>query len=186
MWDKTLLLFISFLQIGTVSIGGGYAAIPLIQEQAVEINHWLTYREFTDIITISQMTPGPLTINTSSFVGIRIAGLSGLLAATFGSSISGIVISMSVYRLFVKYRHNKNVIVILKGLQAISIGLIASAAATILLIAAIGSSQLTNTQTPINWTAVILCSVFLFILRKFHLNPILLMTFSGAIGAFLY
>jgi chromate transporter len=72
---KTMMdLFIRFFQIGLFSIGGGYAIIPLIQEQVVHAYNWLTVQEYTDIITISQMTPGPLVVNTASFVGIRIAG----------------------------------------------------------------------------------------------------------------
>ena len=79
-----LKLFLSFLQIGAFSFGGGYAALPLIQEQVVTLNNWLSLREFTDLITISQMTPGPIAINSATFVGIKIAGIGGALAATFG------------------------------------------------------------------------------------------------------
>ena len=68
-------LFGNFLQVGLFSFGGGYATIPLIQEYIVETQHWLTYGELTDILTISQMTPGPIAVNTSTFVGTRIAGL---------------------------------------------------------------------------------------------------------------
>lgn len=77
-------LFFSFLQIGLFSIGGGYAALPLIQQQVVEVNGWLGMTEFTDLITISQMTPGPIAINGATFVGMRIGGLPGALAATAG------------------------------------------------------------------------------------------------------
>ena len=66
-----LELLISFLYVGLFSIGGGYATLPLIQEQIVELHGWLSYKEFTDIITISQMTPGPLAVNGSTFVGLR-------------------------------------------------------------------------------------------------------------------
>ena len=69
-----LQLFISFLQIGLFSIGGGYAAMPLIQNQVVELHPWLTLQEFTDLITIAEMTPGPIAVNSATFVGIRIAG----------------------------------------------------------------------------------------------------------------
>ena len=68
-----LHLFLSFLQIGLFSFGGGYAAIPLIQDQVVTLNHWLSMKEFTDLVTISQMTPGPIAINSATFVGIKIA-----------------------------------------------------------------------------------------------------------------
>ena len=77
-----LQLFLSFLQIGLFSFGGGYAAMPLIQGQVVDAHGWLSMSEFTDLITISQMTPGPIAINAATFVGIKIAGLPGALAAT--------------------------------------------------------------------------------------------------------
>ena len=107
MWNLIFVLLISFLQIGLFSVGGGYATIPLIQEQVVNIHKWLTFQEFTDIITISQMTPGPLAVNTSTFVGIRIAGIPGAIIATFGCVISGFIISIALYNFFNKYRKIK-------------------------------------------------------------------------------
>src|SRR5699024_2182906 len=77
-----LQLFWSFLQIGLFSFGGGYAAIPLLQGQIVDRHGWLSMPEFTDLVTISQMTPGPIAINSATFVGIKIAGLAGALVAT--------------------------------------------------------------------------------------------------------
>ena len=76
-----LQLFWSFLQIGLFSIGGGYAAIPLIQAQVVQNHAWLNMSEFTDLITIAEMTPGPIAVNSATFVGIRIAGIPGALVA---------------------------------------------------------------------------------------------------------
>lgn len=77
-------LFLRFLQIGAFSFGGSYAAMPLIQSQIVDLNHWLDFSEFTDLITISQMTPGPIAINSATFVGIKIAGILGAIVATIG------------------------------------------------------------------------------------------------------
>ena len=79
-----LYLFVSFLQVGMFSFGGGYAAMPLIQEQVVTIHHWLDISEFTDLVTISQMTPGPISINAATFVGIKVAGIPGAVVATGG------------------------------------------------------------------------------------------------------
>ena len=79
-----LQLFLSFLQIGLFSFGGGYAAMPLIQDQVVTAHGWLSMPEFTDLITISQMTPGPIAINSATFVGMKIAGVPGAIAATVG------------------------------------------------------------------------------------------------------
>ena len=93
-------LFTEFLKIGFLSIGGGYAIIPLIQEQVVEKAGWISEKMFTDIITISQMTPGPLAVNTSTFVGLQIGGLPGALAATVGCTLCGIVISLVLYKFF--------------------------------------------------------------------------------------
>ena len=79
-----LQLFFSFLQIGMFSFGGGYAAMPLIQGQVVTAHHWLSMEEFTDLITISQMTPGPIAINSATFVGTKIAGIPGAVVSTLG------------------------------------------------------------------------------------------------------
>lgn len=91
-------LFSTFFKIGLFSIGGGYAILPMIKEQVVLAKHWLTGQEFTDIITISQMTPGPIAVNTSSFVGIRVAGIPGAVVATVGCVICGFTISILLYR----------------------------------------------------------------------------------------
>ena len=91
-------LLLEFLQIGLFSIGGGYAVIPLIKEHAVDLKGWLSIQEFTDIITISQMTPGPLAVNTSTFVGLQTGGLAGATAATLGCVFSGFVISLILCR----------------------------------------------------------------------------------------
>ncbi len=79
-----LKLFLSFLQIGLFSIGGGYAAMPLIKEQVVDINPWLTSMQFADIMAIAEMTPGPIAINCATFVGYKQKGLAGAIAATLG------------------------------------------------------------------------------------------------------
>ena len=79
-----LELFWSFFQIGLFSIGGGYAAMPLIQNQVVDIHPWLTMTQFADIMTIAEMTPGPIAINSATFVGIQVAGLPGAVIATVG------------------------------------------------------------------------------------------------------
>ena len=97
-------LFLSFLQIGLFSVGGGYAAIPLVQSLIVERQGWITMTEFTNLITIAEMTPGPIAVNSATFVGIRIAGLPGAVAATWGCIfpsciIIGIHISALPWRL---------------------------------------------------------------------------------------
>ena len=75
----TLQLFLSFLQIGLFSFGGGYAAMPLLQEQLVARNSWLSVQEFADLVTIAEMTPGPIAVNAATFVGTKLAGLPGAI-----------------------------------------------------------------------------------------------------------
>lgn len=178
-------LLISFLQVGAFSIGGGYATLPLIQEQIVEMHQWLTYKEFTDIITISQMTPGPLAVNGSTFVGLRVGGILGAVTATFGCVISGIIISLSLNCFFQK-KHSSNIDTVFKALKSISVGLIASASSTILLLSWFGANSLQTINNHIDWYAVTISFIAIILLRKFSLNPITVMTLCGAAGFFVY
>ena len=77
-------LVLAFLQVGAFSIGGGYAAMPLIKSLSVDTHAWLTAAEFADLVTIAEMTPGPIALNAATFVGMRMAGLPGAIAATLG------------------------------------------------------------------------------------------------------
>ncbi|WFA08011.1 chromate transporter [Tissierella sp. Yu-01] len=186
MSNTIITLFITFLQIGLFSIGGGYAIIPLIEEQVVNSNEWLTLQEYTDIITISQMTPGPLVVNTASFVGIRIANIPGAIVATVGSILFGFIISILLYNFFKKHKDIDSISNILKGLRSSSVGLIASAASTIILIAFLGTSSFDVKDISINSTAIVLFIISLFLLRKYKLNPILIIILTGAVGLFFY
>ena len=97
-----LKLFFSFIQVGLFSVGGGYAAMPLIQGQVVTLHGWLTKSEFTDLITISQMTPGPIAVNSATFVGMKIAGIPGAVVATAGCILPSCVIVTILARLYLK------------------------------------------------------------------------------------
>ena len=93
-----LQLFVSFFKVGLFAFGGGYAALPLIQEQVISENAWLSMNEFTHLVTISQMTPGPIALNAATFVGTKVAGIPGSIVAdtvtkTFRQSFSKIPIS---------------------------------------------------------------------------------------------
>ena len=77
-------LLLSFVQIGALSIGGGYAAMPLIRSQAVTLHGWITMGEFADLVNIAEMTPGPIALNAATFVGMRVAGVPGAVCATLG------------------------------------------------------------------------------------------------------
>lgn len=182
----TLLeLFYIFFQIGLFSIGGGYAIIPLIQEQVVEQYGWVSRQTFTNIITISQMTPGPLAVNTSTFIGIQIAGIPGAVCATLGCVISGVCICVCLFRFFRKHRDSRIILEILSGLKASSLGLIVSAAAVILLLTFCGTETL-SAITQFDWFAFVLFLLSLFAIRRWKLHPMLMMVITGVLGGFAY
>lgn len=181
---KLLQLFFAFFHIGLFSIGGGYAIIPMIRDQVVLSNHWLSMQEFTDIITISQMTPGPLAVNTSTFVGMRVAGISGALAATIGCICMGVLISYVLYHIFQRFSSSVIFMEILKGLKAASLGLIMSAAMIILAIAFFKNEALSLSSLQLS--AVLIFAVIFGISRTWKINPIALMLLSGLLGVFIY
>ena len=183
--EQLFQLMFAFFKIGLFSIGGGYAIIPLIQGQVVDQFGWISQQTFTDIITISQMTPGPLAVNTSTFVGIQIAGIPGAVVATLGCVSAGIFISMYLYRFFQKYSSSLYVFEVLDGLKASSLGLILSAAAAILLIAFAGTDILSEIDV-IDWVSVAVFGCSLVALRKWKVNPILLMVIAGVVGWVIY
>ena len=133
-----LQLFWSFLQIGLFSIGGGYAAMPLIQAQVVHNHAWLDMSEFTDLITIAEMTPGPIAVNSATFVGIRIAGIPGALVATFGCILPSLFIVSLLTFIYYRYKKLSVLQSVLASLRPAVVALIASAGISILLQVALG------------------------------------------------
>ena len=174
-----LQLFWSFLQIGLFSFGGGYAALPLIQGQIVDRHGWLAMAEFTDLITISQMTPGPIAINAATFVGIKIAGLAGAAAATLGCVLPSCVIATVLARLYLKYRTMSLLQGVLGSLRPAVVAMIASAGVSILITAFWGEAVIAFAAT--NWVMAALFALSVFLLLKCKLDPILVMVLAGVL-----
>lgn len=181
-----LELLWSFFQIGLLSIGGGYAALPLIQSQVVDLHGWLTMTEFTDIITIAEMTPGPIAINSATFVGIQVGGIPGALICTLGCILPSCIIVLTLAFFYYKYRELKAVQGILQGLRPAVVALIASAGLSIMLLAFFGENKIPQSMGDVNFVSIGLFAVGLFILRKFKVNPILIMLGSGVVGLIVY
>lgn len=142
-------LFTSFFQIGLFSFGGGMAAVPLIQQQVVTGHGWLTMSEFTDLITISEMTPGPIAVNSSTFVGMRIAGIPGALVATFSCIAPACLIVSLLAWLYFKYQNLAYIQGTLTGLRPAVVALIASAGVSILSLAVFGDGV--ASAAAFNW-----------------------------------
>ena len=147
-----LQLFLSFLQIGALSFGGGYASMPLIEAQIVTGHGWLTMTEFSDLVTIAEMTPGPIAVNAATFVGTKVAGVLGALVATAGCILPACVLVTLIARLYLKYRNLTVLQSVLGSLRPAVVAMIASAGLTILMNAFWGGRTVvlanTNSWSP--------------------------------------
>ena len=172
-------LFLSFLQVGALSFGGGYAAMPLIQEQVVNLHGWLTMTEFTNLITIAEMTPGPIAINAATFVGTQIAGVLGAVIATLGCILpSCIVVTLLAY-VYMKYRNMSLLQGTLASLRPAVVAMIAKAGITILISAFFLDGTVTFIRQNICVSMIFFFGIALILLRKFKVNPILAMVLCG-------
>lgn len=173
-------LFISFLKIGAFSFGGGYAALPLIQEEVVVIHQWMTIQEFTDLVTISQMTPGPIAINSATFVGTQIGGVPGAMVATLGSVLPSIFLVTLLAYLYMKFRQMDVLQYILTTLRPAVVAMIATAGVSILMTSFWGN-EVMEIET-IKLTAVVIFGISLVLLRKTKLDPVVVMLFAGVLN----
>ena len=180
-----LELLLSFMQIGLFSIGGGYAAMPLIQNQVVDLHPWLTIQQFADIMTIAEMTPGPIALNAATFVGIQVAGIPGALIATFGCVLPPFCIVLGLAWIYFKFRELGLVKGILAGIRPAVVAMIASAGVSLMILSFYGQQHLPADLLNVNWLSVALFGAGLFILRKWKLSPIAVMLGCGVIGTVL-
>lgn len=176
-------LLVSFFQVGLFSFGGGYAAMPLIQNQIVTMHGWLSMSEFTDLITISQMTPGPIAVNSATFVGIKIAGIPGALIATLGCILPSCIIVMILAKLYLKYRNLDVLQRVLKRLRPAVIAMIASAGVSILVTAFFGEGEVTLAN--FSWLMAAIFLICYILLAKMRINPILVMVLAGLLNTIL-
>ncbi len=184
MWIVYLNLFWAYLKIGLFGFGGGYAMLSLIQHEAVEIIHygeeqpWLTPTEFTDIVAISQMTPGPIGINSATYVGYVASGNSvwGSLIATLAVCLPSFILVLLVSRFILKHQDSPIIKSIFSGLRPVVVGLIASAA--LLLI---------NKENFPDYTLSVAIAVIAFgLVHYIKWHPILVIVLAGIAGFVLY
>ena len=181
-----LELFWSFFQVGLFSIGGGYAAMSLIQDQVVDIHPWLTMTGFADIMAIAEMTPGPIAVNAATFVGIQVAGLPGALIATIGCIFPSCVIVMALAYVYYRFRGLSVMQGILAGLRPAVIAMIASAGISLLCMALYGQRMFPADLGSMDLTALAIFLVDFVILRKWKPSPIKVMASAAVAGIALY
>lgn len=171
-------LFVSFLQVGLFSVGGGYAAMPLIQNQVVELHPWLTLQEFTDLITIAEMTPGPIAVNSATFVGIRIAGIPGAIIATLGCITPSLILVSLLAYVYNRYRDLSLLQSVLACLRPVVVALILGAGLSIL--SMVLFSEAAPALNSVDWIGAGSFVAAFILLRRFKWNPILTMCLCGA------
>lgn len=181
-----LSLFWSFFQIGLFSFGGGYASMPLIRQQVVSRHQWLSLDEFTDLITISQMTPGPIAINCATFVGNRIAGIPGAVMATIGSILPSCLIVLLLAFLYNKYKNIFLVKGILQGIKPAIIAMIGVAGITIAIQSFLKKGVFTGEISDIDFVSIGIFAVSLFVLRKWKTDQIKIMIAAGGVGLVIF
>lgn len=169
-------LFLGFVQVGLFSVGGGYAAIPLIRDQALA-RGWLTMSEFTDLVTIAEMTPGPIALNAATFVGIRTGGVLGALIASVSVILPSLVIVTILAYIYQKYRKTDTMQILLSGVRPAVVALIGSAAVSIFVQAIFVAGEVAIGNIRV--VSVVLFAGALFLIRKMKWSPILVMALCG-------
>ena len=185
-------LLCSFLMIGLFSFGGGYGMLSVIQGEVVTRHAWLTAAEFTDIVAVSQMTPGPIGINSATYVGYtavfnatgnELLAVLGSFTASFAVMLPSIVLMLIVSRFFMKYSKHKNVENVFLLLRPAVVGLIASAALLLMTEENFGSP----TETPLQfWVSVALFVAAFVAMKFFKVSPILILLLAGVFGGVFY
>lgn len=174
-----LQLFISYLKIGFFGFGGGYAMLSLIQNEIVVQHGWLTLAEFTDIVAVSQITPGPIAINSATYVGYAVAGIWGSIVATVAVSLPSLTIMVLLTRFFLQLRNNRYVSGVVRAMKPVVLGMILAAA--LLLIFPTGEDEASFIDI---WSWVLFGACLIGSLRK--VNPILMIIASAVAGIAIY
>ncbi len=169
-------IFKTFFKIGLFNFGGGYPMISFIQNEVVFKHGWLGNAEFTDIVAVSQMTPGPVGINMATYTGYAAAhDVWGAAVATFAVCLPSFIIMILIAKYFLKYQERSGVQAVMKGLRPAIIGLIAAAALL-----------LCDKGNFVGWSSFVIFAAAFVAVFRFKLHPIKLILLSGAAGWLMY
>ncbi len=184
-----LKMIFSFFKIGLFTIGGGYAMIPLIREELVT-NGWMTAAEITDVIAIAKMTPGPFAVNTATFAGMKIYGLSGAVMCTLGVILPSLIITTLVARFFFSYNKHRIVQGALSGIRPVVVALIAYAVWSVIGVTLVDEQAIAQgvvaALRSIDIRSIGILIIALILLFKAKAHPILVITVCGAVSIVVY
>lgn len=171
-----LQLFITYFKIGLFGFGGGYAMLSLIQEEVVTKHAWLSLQEFTDIVAISQMTPGPIGINSATYIGYTVTNsVWGSVVATLAVCLPSFILVLIIARFYQKFRSNQHVDNVFKGLRPAIVGLIAAAALLLM-----------NPENFIDYKSIIIFIVAFGLTMFLKLHPIAMILLAAVVGLVIY
>lgn len=166
LWE----MFLTFLRIGAFTFGGGFAMIPIIQEEIVEKREWIAEEDFLDTISIAQSSPGPIAVNISIFMGYRIKGIKGAIVCTLGAVLPSFFIMLIIAMFFSKFQDNLILEKIFAGVRPAVVALIFSAVYTL------------SYRSKFHYKGLIVALIATSVIVFFNINPIYLIL-TGAIGS---
>jgi chromate transporter len=169
-----LKLFLVFLKIGAFSFGGGYAVLSLIQKEVIESNGWISPKDFIDIVAIAEMTPGPIAVNSSTFVGFKVGAIAGSAVATLAVVLIPITITLLVSVYYNKFKHLDQINWVIRGIRPAVLGLIAAACIKI------------GKVSIIDFKGAIIALLVFAGVYKLKINPIIALLLSGVLGVIFY
>lgn len=181
-------LYLIFFKVGLFTVGGGLAAIPLLQEEVLN-RGWLTLDKFADMIAVSESTPGPIGANVATYVGYSQHGILGSVIATIGLVTPSVIIIILIAKYVLHYRDNKYVDGVFFGLRPAVTGLILAAASGIALVSLVDIDLFQSTQSVFdlfNLKAIGMFFVFFYATNKWKHNPIFYIVIAGVIGVFIF
>lgn len=182
-------LFVIFFRIGLFGFGGGLAMLPLIF-QSVQAFGVMTQEEFSDLVALSQVTPGPMAVNAATYVGFNYAGLPGALVATFGVCLPAFILMMIVYKCIQKFNDSRTIQGIMTGIRPVTVGLVGAAiifvSETVLIKGPLISQKLLEIGLDyFNLIPLCIFAVTIVLVSVFKMKPIKVMILMGIAGAIL-
>jgi chromate transporter len=185
MW-QCFKLFYVFFKVGLFSFGGGYVMLPVIY-QDIQAFGLMPAREFSNVVALSQMTPGPIAINAATYVGYQSAGLGGAIFATLGVSLPSLMIVLIIAALMDKFKTNPTIQAILQGIRPATVGMLGAAviffATTSLVNGQFSGAAFHNPGSYFNLPALAIFGLTLLASKKTKLGPITLTILAGVVGA---
>ena len=185
-----LRLFYEFFKVGLFAIGGGMATFPFLADLAAKTG-WYTQAQLVDMVAIAESTPGPIGVNTATYVGFTVAGIPGALTATIGLITPSVILILIIARVLARFRDSKLVQNVFYGLRPASTGLIAAAGFSVVLLALTGAQVdsvqgLLHWQGSIHWPGILLAAVLLMLTRRVkqtkNLHPVVFIALSAVVG----